>query len=286
MRDVAGFRMGPLELFDLTGLDVSHPVMESIYHQFYEEPRFRPSPETARRLTAGLLGRKAGEGFYTYAGNQRQDPAEPPAPEDRPMLVWISDADSAARTAVVEFLQALPAPPRIDGGARPDDSALCLVTPLGVDATTTAIEQTLDPARVVAIDSLMAWQRRPTLMPTPATIPAVRRAAHGLFAAGGAPVTPIRDSPGFIAQRILAMVVNVSCDIAQQRIAAPEDIDDAVRLALGYPAGPLELGDRIGAMTVLRILEGVQRVTGDMRYRPSLWLRRRALLGLSLHAAE
>jgi 3-hydroxybutyryl-CoA dehydrogenase len=123
-------------------------------------------------------------------------------------------------------------------------------------------------------------------MPTPATLPAVRQAAHGLFAAGGTPVTPIGDSPGFIAQRVLAMVVNVSCDIAQQRIASPEDIDDAVRLGLGYPAGPLELGDRLGAMTVLRILEGLQRVTGDMRYRPSLWLRRRALLGLSLRVAE
>src|SRR6266702_4619661 len=41
LRDCAGFRMGPFELFDLTGLDVSHPVMESIYRQYYEEPRFR-----------------------------------------------------------------------------------------------------------------------------------------------------------------------------------------------------------------------------------------------------
>src|SRR6266568_3872170 len=63
----AGFRMGPFELLDLTGLDVSHPVMESIYHQFYEEPRFRPSPLTAQRLAAGLLGRKSGRGFYDYA---------------------------------------------------------------------------------------------------------------------------------------------------------------------------------------------------------------------------
>ena len=41
LREQAGFKLGPFELMDLTGLDVSHPVMESIYHQFYEEPRFR-----------------------------------------------------------------------------------------------------------------------------------------------------------------------------------------------------------------------------------------------------
>jgi 3-hydroxybutyryl-CoA dehydrogenase len=37
MREAAGFRMGPFELMDLTGLDVSQPVMESIYHQYYQE---------------------------------------------------------------------------------------------------------------------------------------------------------------------------------------------------------------------------------------------------------
>jgi 3-hydroxybutyryl-CoA dehydrogenase len=68
LTDGAGFRMGPFALFDLTGLDVSQPVMESIYHQYYEEPRFRPSPLGAQRLAAGVLGRKSGRGFYDYGG--------------------------------------------------------------------------------------------------------------------------------------------------------------------------------------------------------------------------
>ena len=67
LRDGAGFRMGPFELLDLTGLDVSQPVMDSIYHQYYEEPRFRPSPLLLQRKQAGLLGRKTGGGFYQYA---------------------------------------------------------------------------------------------------------------------------------------------------------------------------------------------------------------------------
>ena len=58
LREQAGFRLGPFELLDLTGLDVSVPVMESIYHQYFEEPRFRPSPLAAQRRIAGLLGRK------------------------------------------------------------------------------------------------------------------------------------------------------------------------------------------------------------------------------------
>ena len=65
-------------------------------------------------------------------------------------------------------------------------------------------------------------------------------------------------------------------------MAAPADIDTAVRLGLGYPAGPLTLGDRIGPARILEILEGMHKVTADPRYRPSAWLRRRAQLGLSL----
>eukprot|EP01036_Dinobryon_divergens_P041760 gene41760-55393_t len=80
LKDQAGFRLGPFELLDLTALDVSHPVMESIYHQYFEEPRFRPSVITAQRLAAGALGRKTGEGFYRYTDGVMQQTPEAPAP--------------------------------------------------------------------------------------------------------------------------------------------------------------------------------------------------------------
>ena len=92
----------------------------------------------------------------------------------------------------------------------------------------------------------------------------------------------IRDSTGFVAQRVVATIVNIGCDIAQQRIATPADIDLAVTLGLGYPRGPLALGDALGASTLLTILRNMQAVLGDPRYRPSPWLTRRAQLGLSL----
>ena len=54
-----------------------------------------------------------------------------------------------------------------------------------------------------------------------------------------------------------------------------------MKLGLNYPQGPLELADLMGLETVLTILSNLQAITGDDRYRPSQWLRRRALLGLS-----
>ena len=128
--------------------------------------------------------------------------------------------------------------------------------------------------------------RRATLASTPATEPAAIAVVRATFERAGRKVSVIRDSSGLVAPRIAAQIVNTAAEIAQQRIATPADIDHAAVRALGYPIGPLTLGDRLGAATVLRILEEVQSATGDPRYRPSPWLRRRARLGLSLLAVE
>jgi len=275
------FKLGPFELMDLTGLDVSFFVMESIYRQFYDEPRYKPVALGAQRVAAGLFGRKTREGFYKYDNGQQQSPAEPAAPAaPQGLRVWVAPGpEQAAVRALVESLGATP-----DTGAQPGADALILVTPLGLDATTAA--EGLDATRVVALDTLFPYGhracKRRVLMTTPATTAAARDAAWGLFAADGAKVSMLRDSPGFVAQRVVAMIVSIATEIAQQRIASPADIDAAVRLGLGYPGGPLTMGDRLGAAKVLEILSGMHRVTQDPRYRPGLWLRRRAALGLSL----
>jgi 3-hydroxybutyryl-CoA dehydrogenase len=276
-----GFRLGPFELLDLTGLDVSHPVMESIYRQFYEEPRFRPSAIAAQRSAAGLIGRKVGEGFYRYVDGKAQQADEPKAPpltETPP--VWI--APGPAAEALASLVQALGA--HVDRSPEPPAQTIILLSPLGLDATTAC--QHWDARRAVAIDTLFPFGhkacRRRTLMSTPATADEVRVTAQALFSADGARVCMIRDSAGFVSQRIVALIVAIACEIAQNRIASPQDIDAAVRLGLGYPLGPLSMGDEIGPARVLQILRGMYAVTGDPRYRPSLWLQRRAQLGLSL----
>jgi len=283
MRETAGFRLGPFELMDLTALDVSHPVMEAVYRQFYDEPRFRPSVITAQRLAGNRLGRKTKGGFYDY--REGVPPlVEPRAPIALPGSVWISRAMPDAHAELTWRLQKIGA--TVESGDFPSDDALIVVAPLGGDATTSALEQGLDPERTVAIDTLVPLALRRTLMTTPVTRPEVRDEAHGLFASDGVAVTVIRDSPGFIAQRILAVIVNIACDIAQQRIASPDDIDLAVRLGLNYPKGPLAMGDALGPMRLLTILRTMQDFYGDPRYRPSPWLTRRALLGVSLTMPE
>lgn len=286
LRDQAGFKLGPFELMDLTGLDVSHPVMESIYHQYYEEDRYRPSVITAQRLAGGLLGRKTGEGFYRHDGGVAQVAAEAPPPVVAEMPpVWVSPR-AARRSELLQLLKNLGA--HIETGQSPSPQALTLVAPLGFDITTVAVVERLDPARTVGIDMMIddAATRRRVLATNPATRSDMRDAAHALFARDGKAVSVIRDSGGFVTQRVVATIVNIASDICQQGVCSPKDLETAVTLGLGYPMGPLAMGDRYGPTNVLEVLFNMQTVYGDQRYRPSPWLRRRGAIGLSLMHEE
>jgi 3-hydroxybutyryl-CoA dehydrogenase len=170
--------------------------------------------------------------------------------------------------------------------SRPEAKSVCFVAPLGKDATTSALEHGLDPRQTVAVDPLFGFAKRRTLMTTPLTTAETRDAAHALLASDGVPVSVIKDSAGFVAQRVVAQIVNVGCDMMQMRITSPEDLDRAVVLGLGYPRGPLAMGDAIGAAKILIVLEAMHDFYQEPRYRPSPWLRRRARLGVSLLTAE
>ena len=280
LREQAGFKLGPFELLDLTGLDVSVPVMESIYRQYFEEPRFRPSPLAAQRRVAGLFGRKSGEGYYRYVDGRAVPVPDAPAPDARPASVWVSAQLPALAARARDLLARLGVTP--EAGARASDTALCIVTPLGGDVSHCCARESLDATRTVGLDMLFSNERHRSLMLSPLTSAAMRDAAHGLLASDQARVSVLRDSAGLVAQRVVATIVNIACDIAQQGIAAPADIDRAVTLGLGYPQGPLAWGDQIGAATVLTVLNNMLALSGDPRYRASPWLRRRATLGVSL----
>ena len=66
MRDTCGFRMGPFELMDLTGIDVNFPARKIIYEGFFHDRRMTPSPYHESLYAAGKLGRKTGGGWYGY----------------------------------------------------------------------------------------------------------------------------------------------------------------------------------------------------------------------------
>jgi 3-hydroxybutyryl-CoA dehydrogenase len=271
MRDACGFRMGPFELMDLTGIDVNFQATSYIYQGYQHDVRLKTTTLHELMFNAGLYGRKTGQGFFTYG---TQTPPAPPA------------AAPAAPGAAFTARLAEPAPgfdvlQREYGLVEGDGTVLA--APFGEDASTVAARLGIDPERLVALD-LVALERRHVTLMKPLGGSSARLDSVAKWLRGhGLTVEVIKDSPGFVAQRILAMVANLGCELAQIGIGTPEDIDLAMKLAQNYPRGPLEWAEHLGPANVHGILTALQAITGSDRYRPSLWLRRRALLGRPIH---
>ena len=271
LRDGAGFRMGPFELMDLTGIDINYAATTYIYQGYQHDPRLKTTTLHALMADAGRFGRKTGQGFHEY-GEGAPAPHVQPSGSGRALAPRIADGHpgwAALReaTAVVE------------------GSDVTLIAPIGEDCATACIRLGLDPQTTVAVDLTGFDRKHLTVMAAIGGAEAAAGVADWLRGHGFT-VEVIKDSPGFVLQRVLAMVANLGCELAQIGVGTPADIDTAMKLAQNYPLGPLEWAEKLGVATTHEIMVQLQAITGSDRYRSSLWLRRRAQLGLSAHTPD
>lgn len=277
MRDCWGFSMGPFELMDLTGTDINLAVTEFIHHSSFGDPRLRTTYRHRYQFQTGHLGRKTGRGYYDYSEGAQRPTPDATVNAQPARAIYLADGVNAEIADLIAG--------RAQVLQQDDGECAILVTPLGEDCSAFCARTGLDPRRVVALDATGSLATRVTLMAAPGVRADIRDGVVAVFAQDRQ-VTLIADSPGFIAQRIVAMIANLGCEMAQRQLARPEDIDTAMRLGLNYPLGPLELADALGAGAVFTILDEAQRLTGDDRYRPSSWLRRRVQLGLPIRQPD
>jgi 3-hydroxybutyryl-CoA dehydrogenase len=154
-RDVLGLRMGPFELMDLTGLDVTASVIDIIWNGFRHSERLRPSYLTANRVEAGLHGRKTGRGFYPHGPDAppgAADPAPAPAGGEAARAVVVAGEGSGA-DALRRALEARP------GGGDPTGSStgsneLFLVPTWGGTVAGAVAERGLPAGRTLGLDPL------------------------------------------------------------------------------------------------------------------------------------
>jgi 3-hydroxybutyryl-CoA dehydrogenase len=79
----------------------------------------------------------------------------------------------------------------------------------------------------------------------------------------------VKNSPGFIVNRLLLPQINEAVLLLEENIAKKEDIDNSMKLGLNHPMGPFKLADFIGIDICLSILETIHKNFGDEKYKPA-----------------
>ncbi|SMF17152.1 MULTISPECIES: 3-hydroxyacyl-CoA dehydrogenase PaaH [unclassified Pseudomonas] len=283
LRDAGGFRMGAFELTDLIGHDVNYAVTCSVFEAFYGDFRFQPSLVQKELVDAGRLGRKTGQGFYSYAeGAERPQPTA--LQSTAQVESCVIEGHLGAMQPLVERLRdsGIAVTERAGSGViQVGDATLALSD--GRLATQRAREEGLRNLVLVDLALDYSTASRIAISWSADTTREARDQAVGLLTRAGLKVTAVADLPGLVVLRTVAMLANEAADAVLQGVGSAADIDLAMRAGVNYPCGPLAWASRIGISQTLRVLDNLQRSYGESRYRPSLLLRRCEAQGGNLH---
>lgn len=275
MREAGNFRMGAFELTDLIGHDVNYAVTNSVFNAYFQDSRFLPSLIQQELVEAGRLGRKNGQGFYSY-----RDGDERPAPQTEPDCdsteqVVIAEGDLGPAQALVERLReaGLTVIERDGTGQLRFGQAVLALTD-GRMATERAAADGI--ANLVLFDLAFDYRKagRLALAAADQTSARALQDACALLQKAGIAVSRIADRPGLVVMRTVAMLANEAADAHLQGVATVADIDLAMQAGLNYPEGPLSWSDRLGNGRVFTVLNHIQNSYGEDRYRPALLLRK------------
>jgi 3-hydroxybutyryl-CoA dehydrogenase len=316
VRMEGGFRMGPFELMDLVGVDTGLEVSKSFYELSFGEPRWRPSPISARYAAAGMHGRKTGIGYYDYSGlaeggryrEEDPPPPEPPAGAGEGVIVVSGENVLAGelRAAAARAGFEVRGPHEPSGGVLPSLIVECDREPVEEQAPGGAAGEaveggaarlvlcaqgslsSLDPGgSAVGFHVLPSFEdaRLVELTRSETSSPLAAERAERLLTALGKHVAWVGDAPGLVLGRIVCQVINESAFAFGEGVGEAADIDTGMKLGLSHPRGPLEWADAIGLDHVLDVLEGLCREYREERYRPAPALRGMVAAGRTGRAA-
>jgi 3-hydroxybutyryl-CoA dehydrogenase len=132
------------------------------------------------------------------------------------------------------------------------------------------------PARVIGLHFMNPVPLKPAVevICGPATSAATLERTRSLLSAMGKQGIVVRDSPGFVSNRVLMLAINEAIRLVDEAVAAPEDVDRIFTACIGHKMGPLATADLIGLDTVLLSLEVLGESFGDGRFQPSPLLTR------------
>ncbi|MFY1687624.1 3-hydroxyacyl-CoA dehydrogenase family protein [Plantactinospora sp. WMMB782] len=306
MRLGAGLPMGPLTLLDLIGLDTAYEILETMYRRGGRDRRHAPVPLLRQMVTAGLLGRKSGQGFYAYErpgsatvvpDGQTPAPAAGGRPVRRVGVVGAGDpADRLGDLFGQAGYDVLVTPPEQLGGLADADLVVEAVAdelavkralfaelaevckPEVLLATTTGTLPVIDvamaarqPAEVVGLH-LLDPTRAGALVEIVRTVRTSAEAvatARTVCAGLGRTGVVCGDRAGFVVNALLFPYLNDAVRMLEASYASADDIDHAMTLGCGYPAGPFEVLDAVGPAAALRIQRALYRESREPGLAPA-----------------
>ncbi len=273
-RDCGRFRMGPFELMDLIGLDVNFEVTTQVWESFDRHPRFNPSRIQKDLVDSGKLGRKSGQGFYYYSVGR-----EIPNPENMPYCnppdSIIIEGSEKLPNSLVEMLK------KSTVGIKSISGSGKIKFPGGgimvISNGKSSEERSLENGdSVISMDLCLDYEYSPRVViaKDPNCSEKVLNKAVGLFQSLGKQVTLIKDIPGMVLTRSIAMLVNEASMLLEEEVADSSNINLAMKKGVNYPIGSLEWGELWGYKSVVETLENLFHEYGE-RYRVSSWLKQR-----------
>lgn len=285
MREAGGFRMGPFELMDMIGLDVNFAVTRSVWNAYFNDQRYLPSLIQQELVDAGYLGRKSGRGFYDYREGAEKPVAQTEAAQARPAHIVVCGEAPAAQALAARLDAVAVAYTRAastDGRIAQADDAVLYVTD-GRSATQRAAQGNV--SNTVLIDLALDYQKatRVAMASAGQSSMSATAAACGLLQAAGCQVSTLADVPGMAVMRTVAMLANEAADAVYQGVCTAQAADDAMRLGVNYPRGPLAWADQVGLANIHTVLTHLNACYGEDRYRISPLIQRQVYQGKNIH---
>ena len=270
LTQAAGFRMGPFALMDLIGIDINYAVSQTVYQAMYNDPKYRPSLLQGEMVSAGLLGKKTGHGFYSHA-----DGAGVPKPD---LVFSDADFDEIRVPEEVTYFSEMFCEFEHDNRKWQGEDVIiggCLVQM--TDGRLAAAVETDRKMPVCLVDLSFDYMKAKAVNLTfsPGANEFMRNRVIAVFNHIKKDVMVSADQPGMVAMRVIAMLVNEAADAVFNGVCSERDVDLAMKYGVNYPQGLLAFAEQLGWSHVAAVLEQLHSWFGDDRYRLSPHIRKK-----------
>lgn len=271
----AGFRMGPFTLMDLIGIDINLSVSQTVFASMYYDPRYRPSLIQSEMVSANLLGKKSGEGFYRYDGSEKP---QVQFEMDHKPAQYISMAQGSTHlesltSEIKSNKHFIVTEHKEDVCIQIDECAILLTNGQTCQQRSSSFVQKHMAQIDLALDYSssqiihIAFDKKcPTY---------IRNKVIGTFQKLGRKVLVIDDVPALVVMRTVCLLINEAADAIENGVCNEKDVDLAMQKGVNYPIGLIDWANKIGFQHVVDTLDNLHHWFGDDKYRVSTWLRKR-----------